>query len=308
VLLAASLGLLLSELVALVSIPGSWSPRRERDRAVLAGERPALEALAQSPLDPFLHLALAREHAARGDWEACLARAEVAATLRPASLDANMLAAVAAASLGRELESIEHLRRGLEAVRDPVSPELVAWLVESTPDPAGLAELAPHDPEAWAALSRALAAVSPEHARALARARRLSDPEDPEPLALLARLALDERNPGLALHHARLLVDLRPHEARSHRLRAQARFARGTLEQTRRAVVELEEARERGRVDDRGVVDELLVIGLIKLEDPASLARARELMTELLAQRAEPRIRQRREALEAKLEALESAR
>ena len=309
VLIAAALGLALSELVAIVSIPASWSPRQARDRALLAGEGSAREALRDTPLDPFVHMVLAREHADAGDWQASLQRARVAAHLRPSSLDAHLLAAVAAARLGLGLESMEHVRSALEALREPVAPELVEWLIAQTPDPASLAEVAPRDPEAWLALTRALVEPAPAHARELAQARARTHPDDPEPLEIQISLALARQNPGLALHHARMLVALRPDEARSHRLRATARFAHrepdGTpdLEQVRAAIDELERARQNRRIDDRGVIDELLVMGLLRLGDPASLDRADELMRSLLARRAKPQERRRRRNLARRLEA-----
>lgn len=296
-LITTAIGLLAAEAVAIVSIPHSWSERRARDQAVLAGELEVADALARTPLDPFLHLALAREHAEAGEWEAARQRAEVAVRLRPASLDANLLAAVAAAELGASLEMIEHVRRGLESLREPVPEALPSWLLARFPVPAQLVAVAPANDQAWAALTRTILPKSPAHARALATARTLTHPDDPEPLRVQIDLALESKNHGLALHHARLLVQLVPNESRSHRLRAQARLALGTPTQLQAAVVELEEARQNSRLDDPAVVDELLVTALLRIGDPPAIARAEQLLDGLLARRAKPEARRRREAL-----------
>ncbi|PRP96308.1 O-antigen ligase family protein [Enhygromyxa salina] len=290
-------GLVLAQFVAITSIPASWSQRRPRDRAVLAGELPVASALRQTPLDGWLHLAMARELAGAGEWEPALQRAEVAIRLRPASLDAHLLAAKIAAELGAPLDSIAHVKQGLEGLREPVPEALVDWLIVGVPAPEQLPNVAPEDGEAWVALARAVATQSPAHARALATARARTHPEDPEPLRLQAALALEANNPGLALHHARLLVQLQPHEESAHRLRANARFAHNTRSQDEAAVAELELAHAGGRVNDLGVIDELLILGLLRLADDTSLNRAESLLDGLLARRAKPDARRRRKAL-----------
>ncbi|PRQ03485.1 hypothetical protein ENSA5_15150 [Enhygromyxa salina] len=297
VLIATLVAMVVGLAVALTSIPGSWSQRRPRDRAVLDGQLAVEPALRQTPLDAFLHLAAAREAAERGDWDETLDRAEVAARLRPANLDAHLLAATAAAELGSPLASIEHIKRGLETMREPVSEELVDWLIAGVPAPEQLATIAPDSSEAWTPLARAIARRSPAHARALASARARTHPEDPEPLRIQAQLALDADNPGLALHHARLLVQLQPNEEAAHRLRANARFKHQTRAQTEAAVAELEQARLNSRIKDPAVIDELLILGLLRLADEASLSRAEELIDGLLARRAKPAERRRRRAL-----------
>jgi hypothetical protein len=308
VLVAASVGLVLAEAVAIISIPGSWSRRRPRDQAVLAGEVEIEAALRQTPLDVFLHLALARDHAAAGEWEAALHRADVATRLRPASLDAHLLAATAAAELGKPLASIEHVQRGLESLREPVPEALLDWLIAAVGEPEQLAAIAPEDPEAWTVLARAMARRSPPHARALASARARTHPEEPEPLRLQAVLALEAGNPGLALHHARLLVQLTPNEESAHRLRANARFAHRSRAQDEAAVAELELARDNSRIRDPGAIDELLIIGLLRLGDPASLERADELLDSLLARRAKPEARRRRKQLAEQVRAARAER
>lgn len=290
-------GLLAAETVALVAMPDSWSLRRDRDQALLAGEASAAAALASTPLDPFVHLARAREHAALGEWSAARQRAEVATRLRPTSIDAHLIAAVAAAELGAPLEQLEQLRRGLEALREPVPDALLTWLLARFPAPEQLAGIAPNDDQAWVALARALAAAAPEHARALASTRVRTHPEDPEPLRIQTQLALARENYGLALHHARLFVQLVPNHARAHRLRAQARFGLGTPTQLEAAVAELEAARQNPRLDDPALVDELLINALLRVGDPAAIDRAEQLLDGLLARRAKPEARKRREAL-----------
>lgn len=289
--------------LAVPSIPDSWSQRRARDRSVLDGAVSIESALRRTPLDAFLHLALAREHADAGDWQAARTRAEHAIRLRPSSIDAHLLAATAAARLGAPLDSIEHVRRGLEGLRDPVPDALVEWLIASVERPEQLAEFAPESSVAWYALARALARTSPVHARALASARTRTHPDEPEPLRLLTVLALEANNPGLALHHARLLVQLSPDNEDAQRLRARARFAHRSPAHDQAAVAELELARETGRFRDVGVIDEQLIIGLLRLGDTESLLRAEQLLDGLLARRAESKVRQRRQQLAADVRA-----
>jgi hypothetical protein len=166
VLAVSVVGAILAVAIAVPSIPDSWSQRRARDRAVLDGSLSLESAFRRTPLDAFLHLALAREQAGAGDWEAARTRAEHAIRLRPSSLDAHLLAATAAAQLGAPLDSIEHVRRGLEGLREPVADVLIEWLIASVERPEQLAEFAPESSVAWTALARALARTSPVHGRA----------------------------------------------------------------------------------------------------------------------------------------------
>jgi hypothetical protein len=140
-------------------------------------------------------------------------------------------------------------------------------------------------------------------ARALATARTRTHPDEPEPLRLLTVLALEAQNPGLALHHARLLVQLSPNNEDAHRLRARARFIHRRPAHDQAAVAELELARKTGRFRDLGVIDEQLVIGLLRVGDAESLLRAEQLLDGLLARRAEPEVRKRRQQLAADVRA-----
>ena len=303
VLTAAIAGAIIAVIVSVTAIPGTWSQRRARNldlRARLdAGERPAAElavALERTPLDPFVHLGLAHLAALDGDWGGALVRAEVAARLWPASLDAHLLAARSAAELGEPLRGLEQLRRGLEQLRDPVPPRLADYLAASFPDPSGVAAVAPRNELAWAALSAALSERSPVHAKALAAARMRTHPEDPEALRVSVRLALGDENPGLALHYARLLVQMRPREAQSQLARGHARLALGD-EQLRTAVNELEAARANPGLDDPSALGELLVAALLRRGDLPALMRAQEVIDELLARRADPQQRRRQREL-----------
>ncbi len=302
VLVVSLVAAILAIAIAVPSIPGTWSQRRDRDRRVLDGSASLDSALRQTPLDAFLHLALARELATAGDWSTARARAEVAIRLRPSSLDAHLLAATAAAHTGAPLDSIEHVRNALEGVREPISDVLIEWLIAGA-TPQQVAEVAPESNDAWIALARALARRSPVHARALASARTRTHADEPEPLRLLAVLALEAQNPGLALHHARLLVQLTPNDEEAHRLRARARFALQTPAQDQAAVQELELARGNARIRDRSVIDEQLIVGLLRLGDRESLLRAEQLLDGLLAARAGPEVRRRREQLASRLRA-----
>ncbi len=297
-----------AEAIAIASIPASWSHRRDRDERVLAGELPVDAALEQTPCDPLLHLHLAREHALAGRWSAALARAEVAARLRPDSVEARLIAALAAARAEQPFAALDHLRDALERLREPVAPELLEYLLALLPVPDQLARIAPDSPDPWQALVRALIDRAPEHARVLARERARSFPNEPEPLRVQAVLALRQQNPALALHHARLLVALRPNESLGYRLRAQARFAFNQPAQLDRAVAELQAVLEEPRVDDPGSLEELLVRALLHRRDPASLEQAGRVLERLLARKADREARRRRQALQDELAALRAAK
>jgi tetratricopeptide (TPR) repeat protein len=348
---AALLGSAIAIPIAIISIPASWSERRDRDLAILAhgpsgpdsshgpsgpdsshgpsgpdsshgpsgpdstGERSIADALKQTPCDPLLHLAAAREHAAAERWSETLLRAHAAARLRPTSVEARLLASLALARLDRTDEALEQLREALLVLPDPVPPELLDYLLDALPTPELLLRAVPIDQAdpgpprspAWQILARALVEPAPAHARALAAARARVYPDEPEPLRLQVLLALNQANPGLALHHARLLVALRPREAAGHRLLAQARFAFRDPVQSDRAITELEQALDRTRLDDPGSVEELLVRALIHRGDPASLDRADQLLRTLLGRKAERSAKQRRQALDEQSKAAREA-
>lgn len=301
-LIAASVGLIAAEAIAIASLPHSWSPRRARDQALLDGARydaaAAEAALAKTPLDPFVHLAIARADLRAGAAESALVRAEVAARLRPASVDTNLTAAVAAFAVDRPLLGVDYVRAALARVRRPVPEELIAFLTAAIPEPRQLAALAPEEPEAWSALTWALVEPAPAYARALAVARARSHPEEAEPLRVQTRLALARDNPGLALHHARMWVALQPERAEAHRMRAQARLAlrERDRDELGTAIAELEAALEAG-VDDPASVEEFLVRCLLIQGDRRALDRADAILEDLLARRAEPADHRRRSAL-----------
>ncbi len=302
-LLASVVGAAIAIPIAIVSIPASWSERRDRDLAVLAGERPIADALVQTPCDSILHLAAARELVAAEQWSAALVRANAAARLRPTSVEARLLAALALARLDRTSEALDQLRAALLVLPDPVPPELLDYLLRALPTPELLLRVAPIDRSpAWQVLARALVERAPGHARALAAARATRFPDEPEPLRLQVVIALQQANPGLALHHARLLIDLRPREAAGYRLRAQARFAFGDPAQSERGIEELEQALAKTRLDDPGSVEELLIRALLHRGDPVALERARRLMQTLLGRKADRPTKQRRQDLADQLE------
>lgn len=311
--IVAGLGALVAVALSLVARPGTWSERRPRDRALLdraldpehdgAVRDDATRALASTPLDPFVHLALARAALAEGDDAQALTRAQVAARLRPASVDAHLVAAVAAARLDRPLASIDALRAALEQVREPAPEALIDYLIASMPEPGSLAQVLPEGEDAWRAVAKGLRARSPAHARALTQARLRAHPDDADAHMLTAELALDGDNPALALHHTRLLLAADPELARAHHLRARARFAlveraegERAKAQLARAVDELEAALDAG-LDDPGLVEETLVLALLRVGDEAAMDRAGRILEDLLARRADPTTRKRRQDL-----------
>ncbi|MCA9654109.1 MAG: hypothetical protein KC501_29570, partial [Myxococcales bacterium] len=161
-----------------------------------------------------------------------------------------------------------------------------------------LAALCPPEAEPWALLAQALLPVAPRHADALAAARHAQVPGDPDPLLLRHRIALADGRAALALHHARLLRALAPEDAQAQlavalSLRA---FDPPRLGEARDA---LEQALREAPLTDRarGEVEEELVRTLLDLGDAASIARARELVPDLLRRPAEREARRRRELM-----------
>lgn len=292
VVLVASIGL------GYLAVPGTWSHRTDRDHELARRELGATTLLAARPIDATLHVAIARMLLAEEDASGALQRATAATKLRSGAMDGWLVRSDAAAQLGDREEADASMRRALAQIHVPLGEPLVDYLVERYPDPEAFAALAPSEPVPWRMLVRGLEVRSADHADAVARLRAELDPLDPEPLVYRSRIALRGGNPALALHHARLLRQVAPQLAASHLAVANALAAIGGREAEIVAALEaalgdevIADPAERGRVEER-LVRVLLAIG-----DEASLARAREVVPDLVARPASHDIRRGRREL-----------
>jgi hypothetical protein len=148
-----------------------------------------------------------------------------------------------------------------------------------------------------------LIAEAPAYAAILAAARSQVDGREPPVLQMQVRLALALDNPSLALHYARLLRVLAPHEVHSHLLLARA-LASQRVPRERELQRDLEDALAQELVKDPAQVallEETVVGSLLRDGQPDALARARELMPRLLARPGDRAALQRRHALERAL-------
>jgi hypothetical protein len=272
-----------------------------RDSAPVRPTQPATAAaLAWRPLDPILHLQLARAAAGDGRWEDARRFGTTAAALRPASVEAHLMVAVAQRNADPpDVEaSTQALDHALGQLRGPAPAALASWLVTGW-SPDALAELmtVAEDGDVFRRLAWSLVDVSPRHARALAHARRAAAPGDPEPERLGVTLALDAGDASLALLHARTWAALSP--ADGDAVLAVAKVYRAfTPARVDEAVSALERGLD-GVTDpsERGAVEEALVRAWLERSRGDDLDRARELLPMLRRRPASPEARRRRSAL-----------
>ena len=284
--------------LGVLAVPDTWSHRPDRNAELAAGERDAASLLETRALDGTLHVVIARALLEAGDYEAAYTRAQAACELRPGSMEAWLIRSSAAAELGRDDDANASMARALAELHLPLSDELVEFLLLRYPTPASLAAVSPTEPRPWQLLVKALIDRAPEHADAVAEVRAVVAPEDPDPQAFRSRIALTRGHPALALHHARLLHQAAPERAQAYLLQAAALGAMGDR------TAEVVEILERGASGewvtdptDRGHVEEQLVRVLIAYGDPQSLARAKELIPDLVSRPATGDVRARRRDL-----------
>jgi hypothetical protein len=293
-------GLLLGGVVlAAMSRPDSQLRREEQNAALLGTAEGARALLVARPLDGRLHGLLARDAAKRGDWPQAIARATTAVRLRPRAIDPWLILGVSERQVGHREAGDRAVAEGLARLHDPPSEQLLEWLLYEYPRPSDLAALVPDDPDAWRLLVDALALVSRPHADAVAAARAQAVPDDPEPLRIRFSLALQERNPGLALHHARLLRQLAPKATSSHLAVAQAYVSLGPerLFDARDALLEAIATEAFADLAERGRLEQELLAVYLDLGDDESLARAKKLLPDLLSRPANREARRRTEEL-----------
>ncbi len=256
------------------------------------------------PLDASLHIRLAERAAFAGDQAQALARSTVASELMPYSSDAWSLRSYAARELGDEREAASSLARMFASMQRPLERAFVTYLIARYPDAEELAALMPADLEPWTRVMESFAAAAPAYAAILAAARSQLDGREPAVLQLQVRLALAQSDLALALHYARLLRQLAPHEAQSHLLVARALEALGPNRESE-LQEGLSDAIERRLIADPAEVallEEALVGSLVRAGQPEDLTRAREILPRLLARPGDRSALQRRYALQQALD------
>lgn len=255
-------------------------------------------------MDGRLHGLLAREAAKQADWPSAITRAEVAVALRPGTVDPWLVRGVGLRQLGRLDEGDQAIAAGLERLHEPPTEALLQWLLREYPRPDALAALTPVDPRPWRLLVDALGPVAPQHADALAAARARAAPDDPEPLRIRFALAHAARNPGLALHHARMLRQVAPRAVDAHLAVARAYGSMGTarLHDARDSLVAALADEAFADLAERGLLEQELLAVLLAIGDEESLARARKLVPDLLSRPASRPARRRTEELAQQLE------
>lgn len=286
------------------ALPHTWQLRERGDLAVAAGELSPEAALRVRPLDASLHIRLAERAAFAGDQAQALARSTVASELMPYSSDAWSLRSYAARELGDEREAASSLARMFASMQRPLERAFVTYLIARYPDAEELAALMPADLEPWTRVMESFAAAAPAYAAILAAARSQLDGREPAVLQLQVRLALAQSDLALALHYARLLRQLAPHEAQSHLLVARALEALGPNRESE-LQEGLSDAIERRLIADPAEVallEEALVGSLVRAGQPEDLTRAREILPRLLARPGDRSALQRRYALQQALD------
>lgn len=281
----------------------TYAKREAANATVLAGNVDGVPLLAKRPLDGRLMGLIARRAAKERDWDSALHWSELAVDRRPGAVDPWLVRAAAERELSTPEQSNASMAEGLARLHDPPDDELIEYLLLHYPRASMLAAVAPTVAPAWQLLVDALLDVAPEHADAVAAKRALAEPEDPAPLRYRFVIAQRTRNAALALHHARLWRAVDPQRAASHIAVAQALRAHDPP-RLAEAQAALDTALEEADIEtyaDRGLIEEELVRTLIDLADEDSIARAKDLVPELLGRPASREVQRRREHLVAPL-------
>lgn len=302
-LVGGSTALVGALLLSLWALPHTWQNRLAGDAAVASGDMSPETAQRMRPLDASLHILLAQRALAAGDWHQARIRATVASQLQPANSDAWLRLAHAARELEDKPTAALALARALATVRRPPEPELARYLLDRYPNAEELAALMPRELAPWTMVMESLVAEAPAYAAILAAARSQVDGREAPVLQMQVRLALALDNPALALHYARLLRTLAPHDVQSYLLFARALQSQ-KVPRERELQRDLEEVLALGLIHDPAevaLIEETLITSLLRDGQPDALARARELMPRLLARPGDRAALQRRHALQRAL-------
>ena len=281
---------------ATIVVPHTWANRAQRNRE-LVGDVNALDAAARwRPLDAKLLRMSSRAQAEAGRWDIARQRALAAVALQPGVADGWLLLAASENALGHPDRAGQALLQGLSRLERPATPALVHYLVASHADSASLALRLPGGIEPWLRVVRPLGTSHGEWADRIAQWFQRAHPNDERPPLLRAELALRSEVPALALHHARLALQIEPRSPDAYRMLARAlrsfpspreREAQDVLSQALRVV----------RPDVADPLRELLIESLLATGSDADLDRARRLMLELLDRPADVATAKRRRKL-----------
>ncbi|MEE9383491.1 MAG: O-antigen ligase family protein [Nannocystaceae bacterium] len=293
--------------IAIVSLDGTWSSQRAWKRGYLqqAARPELLSHLHYRPLDPAIHLALARRAAEASDWSEVKRRATTVERLRPTSPDAYLLHAAAFRAGGDTGRADEATRSALSSLRQSPSDELVEYLLAAYPDPERFGDVLPQGRDAFRRLVTKLVRIAPAHAEVMARRWEARHPDDAVALSYRARAALARSDPPSALHFARLYAQSRPDLAAAHALLATALRAQAPSRE--REVAASLRAALGEALDKPGRVEELLLRSYLlqaNFEDPEEILR---IAARLARRHASPGVLKRRAAIIRKIRAQTSS-
>ena len=281
-------------LVALAS--HGWAKGSQTNAAVASGSTDLDGALRWRPLDGSLHAVAARLALTDDDTDAAAGHAEFATRTRAGSVDAWLMLSEVHARRGNLEARDEAFARGLDRVRPPAPPALIAYIVERRPDPMSAAAITPSRRMAFSAVVRGLReAGASAHADAMAQRRSQTHPTDPTPLLVRSQLAAERRNAALSLHFALLARATAPDSGDAHLAVVRATVQRHGVDEGLEALDAIPTAQLAAR--DRDAVDELRVRLLLQKGDARSVERARELADNLLLHSPDDATRARRRAL-----------
>lgn len=287
--LAGSVGLL-------VLAPHGWAKGSRTNAAVVSGSVDLDGALRWRPLDGSLHAVAARLALTEEDTDAAANHAEFATRTRAGSVDAWLMLSEVHARRGDLEARDEAFAQGLDRVRPPAPPSLIAYIIDRRPQPPSAASITPSRRLAFSAIIRGLReAGASEHADAMAQRRSETHPNDPTPLLLRSQLAAERRNAALSLHFALLARATAPNSGDAHLAVVRATVQRHGVDAGLEALDAVPTAQLVAR--DRDAVDELRVRLLLLEGDATSVEQARELADNLLLHSPDDATRARRRAL-----------
>ena len=290
--LAAPAAVAATAVVGLWVLPATWLYSRELGPTMPEARMDPASMVDVRPFDRGVQLHLARGEATREDWTAARARAEFLTVLGPTDVDAWLLLAASERALGDERTADEATRAALMHLRRPLPPGPARWLLNEY-GVERLHRVSPQDTVAWRHLADGLLAIEPEAADELARLRELEERISFDALLVRSESARARELPELALAYARLAegVDRGRREPYAHQARVLSAMGRPMD-----AADSLERGLSNARVG-RDALQEMLVVQLIVIGDPAAFERADELIAELLNAGGNPQTRARRRDL-----------
>lgn len=283
--------------VALIALtPHGWARGSRTNAAVASGSLDLHDAIRWRPLDGGLHAVAARLALTEDDIDSAASHAAFATRTRAGSVDAWLVLSEVHARRGNLEARDRAFAQGLDRVRPPAPPALIAYIVERRPQPQSAAAITPSRPMAFSTIIRGLReAGASEHADAMAQRRSETHPHELAPLLVRSQLAAERRNAALSLHFALLARATAPNSGAAHLAVVRATVQRHGVEEGLEVLDAIPTATLLAR--DRDAVDELRVRLLLQRGDPESLERARQLADTLLLHSPDDTTRARRRAL-----------